>query len=94
LSQLRPAIRRAAFAGFAIHTLAVLWIWQTWDAFGASNLLIWMSLPASLAYLEASGTSLLGLALLFGGLEWALLGGLVAWWIGRSLHRRSEEAEP
>lgn len=87
---MRNAIRHAAFAGFAIHSLAVLWIWRTWDAFGASNLLLWMSLPASLAYLGASGTSLLGLSLVFGGLEWALLGGLVAWGLGRSLHRRTE----
>lgn len=87
---MRNAIRHAALAGFLIHTLAVLWIWQTWDAFGASNLLIWMSLPASLAFLGASGNLLLGLALVFGGLEWALLGGLVAWWVGRSLRRRSE----
>jgi hypothetical protein len=88
---MRNAIRHAAIAGFAIHTLAALWIWQTWPAFDASNLLIWMSIPASLAFMGASGKSLLGLALLFGGLEWALLAGLVAWWVGRSLHRRKEE---
>lgn len=87
---MRNAIRHAALAGFLIHTLAALWVWQTWDAFGASNLLIWMSLPASLAFLSASGSALLGFALLFGGLEWALLGALVAWWVGRSLRRRSE----
>lgn len=89
---MRNAIRHAAFAGFAIHSLAALWIWRTWDPFLAPNLLLWMSLPASLAYLSASGNSLLGLSLVFGGLEWALLGGLVAWWIGRSLHRRTEDA--
>ena len=88
---MRNAIRHAALAGFAIHSLAVVWIWQTWDAFGASNLLLWMSLPASLAFLGASGNALLGLSLLFGGMDWALLGGLVAWWVGRSLRRRSEE---
>ncbi len=84
---MRNAIRHAALAGFAIHTLAALWVWQSWGAFGASNLLLWMSFPASLAYLGASGWLLLGLALVFGGLEWALLGALVAWWIGRSLRR-------
>ncbi len=87
---MRNAIRHAALAGFLIHTLAVLWIWRTWPALDASTLLIWMSLPASLAFVGAGGQALLGLALLFGGLEWALLGGLVAWWIGRSLRRRSE----
>ncbi len=87
---MRNAVRRAAFAGFAIHTSAALWVWQSWGAFGASNLLLWMSFPASLGYLGASGRLLLGLALVFGGLEWALLGGLVAWWISRSLDRRTE----
>ena len=89
---MRNAIRHAALAAFLIHALAVLWIWQTWDPFGASNLLIWMSLPASLAFLGASGYALLALSLVIGGLEWALLAGLVAWWVGRSLHRRAEDA--
>jgi hypothetical protein len=86
---MRNAIRHAAFAGFAIHTLAALWVWHTWGAI-APTLLVWMSLPASLAYWGTVGKSLLGLALLFGGLEWALLASLVAWSVGRSLRRRNE----
>jgi hypothetical protein len=89
---MRNAIRHAAFAGFAIHTLAALWVWQTWPALEGSTLLFYMSLPASLGYAGARGPTLLGLSLVFGGLEWALLGGLVAWWIGRSLHRRMEDS--
>ncbi len=90
-TQRSKAIRHAAIAGFAIHTLAALWVWRSWGAFGASNLLILMSFPVSLTYLGASGKSLLGLSILFGGLEWALLAGLVAWIISRSLRRRTEE---
>ncbi len=87
--QMKNAIRHAAIAGFLIHGLAVLWIWRTWDPFGASNLMIWMGLPASLAYSGTGGATLFVCSIVFGGLEWALLGGLVAWGVGRSLRRGS-----
>ncbi|HXU43933.1 MAG TPA: hypothetical protein VN783_00290 [Thermoanaerobaculia bacterium] len=82
--EMRRAVRNAGISGFLIHTLAALWVWRSWGSFSASNMLVWMSFPASLAYLGQGGGRLLALSLACGGLEWAALGALIAYGVGRS----------
>jgi hypothetical protein len=89
--QMLRAVRHAALAGFVIHTLGALWVWHNWGAFGASNLLLWMDFPLSLAYLGAGGKTLLTLSLGIGGLEWAAVCALIAYFVGRSTHRAATE---
>lgn len=87
---MQRAVRNAALAGFAIHTLGALWVSRSWGSFGASNLLLWMSFPLSLAFFGATGSTLLALSLAIGGLEWAAVGALIAYLVGRSTHPKSE----
>lgn len=83
----RAVIRRrillvCAGIAAALHTLAVLWTWIAWVPGMRSSWLVWLDLPASLLYGHLMGGSLLARSLLFGGLQWACTGALVAWLVG------------
>ena len=83
----RHILLRAALTGVVLHTLTVLWIWQTRDTFSRGNILVWLDLPASLAYLELAGTRLLVWSLLAGGLQWAGIAAGLTWLVGRAARR-------
>jgi hypothetical protein len=85
----RRAAAAAALAAVALHTVTVLWVWRSWGAFGRANLIAWMDFPASLLFLDWSERRLLTASLLLGGLQWALIGILLAFLIGRTLRRKS-----
>jgi hypothetical protein len=84
----RRAVAAAAAAGALLHTLTVLWAWETWGAFGRANVLVWMDFPVSLFYLSLEGGRMLAWSLIAGGLQWALWAALLAWIVGRSARRR------
>lgn len=72
------ALRRAALGAAVLHTLAVLWIWSTWEVGLRSGWLVWMDLPVSLLFVEARGLALLAASLVLGGLWWACVGALLS----------------
>lgn len=82
---MRRAVRHAAVAVFCLHLALALWAWSTWGRFGRGNVLVWMDFPASLAFVQLTGAKLLAGSLLLGGLQWAALGALLTWLLGRSL---------
>lgn len=81
----RPS-RRAAIgalvAGLVLHTLAVIWVWRTWGLFGRGNVLAWLDLPVSLAYMHLDGPPLLTWSLIAGGIQWALFAALLTLLVG------------
>jgi hypothetical protein len=81
---MRRAVRHAALAAFCLHAVIALLAWWTWSRFGRGNLLVWMDFPGSLAFLELTGGSFLAASLLLGGLQWAALGALLTYLLGRS----------
>jgi hypothetical protein len=81
---MRRAVRHAAVATFCLHAVVALLAWATWSRFGRGNLFVWMDFPASLAFLQLTGGSLLAASLLLGGLQWAALGALLTYLLGRS----------
>ena len=86
----RHTILWAAPIGAVLHTLTVLWIWRTWGVFNRGNVLVWLDLPISLAYLELAGTRLLVWSLLAGGLQWAAIAAGLTWLVGRSARGSAE----
>jgi hypothetical protein len=74
-------------AVLVLHTVFVLWVWNSWGEFGRSTVLVWMDFPASLLYLERADAPFLAGSLLAGGLQWALLAALLTWTLGRSARR-------
>jgi hypothetical protein len=85
----RRAAAAAALAAAALHTATALWVWRSWGYFGRANVLVWMDFPASLLFLDWVDRKFLAASLLLGGLQWALIGLLVAVLIGRSSRRRT-----
>ena len=81
---MRRALRHAALAVFGIHLVIALFAWSSWGRFGRGNILVWMDFPASLAFLDLTGGRLVVASLLLGGLQWAAIGALLAWIVGRS----------
>ncbi len=81
---LRKAIRRGALAGFVLHSLSIGWLWLNWDVTLRRTVLVWLDIPASLLYLSFASRGLLAAALLVGGLQWAVLGGLLSYLLGRA----------
>lgn len=75
-------------AAAVLHTVAVLWIWGTWEVALRSGWLVWMDLPVSLLFAEARGRALLAASLVLGGLWWACLGALLTAAIGLFFRRR------
>lgn len=79
----RTSTRWAFGAGLVLHSLVVVWVWTTWETGLRGGVLVWIDLPASLAYLATAGVSLLWWSLLLGGVEWGLWGFLLAWLLSR-----------
>ena len=84
---MRRALRHAALAVFGIHLVIALFAWSSWGRFGRGNILVWMDFPASLAFLQLTGGRLLAASILLGGLQWAALGALLTYVLGRSVRR-------
>ena len=87
----RHLLLRAALTGFVLHTITALWIWQTRGVFNRGNILVWLELPISLAYLELAGTRLLVWSLLAGGLQWAAIAAGLTWLVGWAARRPAGE---
>ena len=87
----RRAMIAALIIGAVLHTLTVLWTWRTWGLFGRGNVLAWLDFPASLAYMHLDGEPLLTWSLVAGGLQWALIAGLLALLVGRLARREGRE---
>lgn len=85
----RRAVTAAVAIGVILHTLTVLWVWQTWGYFGRGNVLAWLDFPVSLGYLQLDGNPLLLWSLVAGGLQWALIAAALTWLVGRSARRRA-----
>ena len=83
----RRAIARAAAIGLVLHTLTVLWLWWRWDYFGRGNAIALLDLPSSFAYMHLDGRPLLTWSLTAGGLQWAVYGALLAFFIGRAARK-------
>ena len=85
----RRAMVRAAVAGFLLHTVMALWVWETSTYLGRGLVIPWMDLPISLAYLHLEGTPLLTWSLVAGGLQWAGIAALLTFLLGRTLKARA-----
>jgi hypothetical protein len=81
----RRALVHALWAGLLLHTVTALWVWGTWGYFGRSNVIAWMDLPVSIAYMHVDGGELLTWSLILGGLQWAGIAALLTYLLGRSL---------
>ncbi len=81
----RRAARTALVLGFVIHAVIALLVWWTWGTFGRGNVLAWIDLPISLAFLHLDGTPFLFWSLFAGGLQWAAIAALLSLWLGRSV---------
>ena len=84
MRRLARAIRRSVLVGLALHTLAVLWVWSSWQPMQRSGVVLWADFPLSLLYLGAAGRELLAWSLLAGGLWWGVVAGLLAAVVGRA----------
>jgi hypothetical protein len=87
---LRPSGRAGVAAlvvGFLLHTVTALAVWRTWGNLGRGNVLAWIDLPISLAYLHLDGKPLLIWSLIAGGLQWAVIAALLTLWLGRTVRR-------
>ncbi len=84
----RRAAAAAALAAVALHTVTALWVWRSWGSFGRANLLAWMDFPASLVFLDWTDRKFLTASLLLGGVQWAIIGILLAILVGRTLGGR------
>ena len=82
------AARTAAVAGFLLHAVTALAAWGTWGEFGRGNVIAWIDFPASLAYLQLGGTSMLLWSLLAGGLQWAAIAALLTLCLGWAARAR------
>jgi hypothetical protein len=78
-------VRNAVVVAFLLHTVAVLWVWVTWESGVRGGWLVWMDFPASLLFLDARGGGLLAASLGLGGLWWGVIGGVLSWVIGRGV---------
>ncbi|HZF14011.1 MAG TPA: hypothetical protein VFE33_34895 [Thermoanaerobaculia bacterium] len=84
---MRRALRHAAIVVFCLHVVIALFAWRSWGRFGRGNILVWMDFPASLAFLQLTGGKLLAASLLLGGLQWAAVGALLTYLLGRTVRR-------
>jgi hypothetical protein len=82
---MRRAVRHTAVLAFCLHAAIALLAWSTWGRFGRGNILAWMDFPTSLAFVQKTGGTLLAASLLLGGLQWAALGALLTYLLGRSV---------
>ena len=81
----RRAARTALILGFLIHAVIALLVWWTWGSFGRGNVLAWIDLPVSLAFLHLDGTPLLFWSVLAGGFQWGAIAALLSLWLGRTV---------
>ena len=84
------ALRSAAAAGFVLHTLAVLWLWRTWEEGLRGSILLLIDLPVAIIYLATSQEHLLAWSLLLGGAQWAVLTALLTLVVGRISEPRKQ----
>ena len=84
--------RRAAIAamivGYLLHTVTAILVWRTWGSFGRGNVLAWIDVPISLAYLHLDGGPLLTWSLIAGGLQWGVITALLSLWLGSTVRER------
>ncbi len=85
---LRPAVRNAVVLAFLLHTVAVLWIWVSWESGLRGGWLVWMDFPVSLLFLDARRGVFLGASLVLGGAWWGVIGGALSWVMGRVVKGR------
>ena len=85
----KGAAAAAAFAAVLLHTLTALWVGHSWGYFGRANVLVRTDFPASLLFLDLSEQRFLTASLLLGGLQWGIIGMLLAKLVGRSSRRKS-----
>ena len=86
----RRAATRAAAIGTVLHTLTVLWLWGRWDVVERGLAIVLLDLPSSFGYMHLDGRPLLTWSLVIGGLQWGVIGALVALLLGRAARRRVE----
>jgi hypothetical protein len=84
----------ASACSFALHALAVLWLWHSWRGFGRGGVLAWIDFPSSLAFLRLRGGAKLAWSVAIGGAQWALLGAGLSLLVGRSARRPPGPAAP
>jgi hypothetical protein len=84
----RHAVRTALIFGVLLHTATALGVWATWGEFGRGNVLAWIDFPASLAFLHLDGTPMLLWSLVAGGLQWAIIAALLAFFLGWAARAR------
>lgn len=84
----RRAVWMAAVGAAVLHTGAVLWVWRSWTVGLRSGWLVWMDLPVSLLFVEAREGWLLALSLVLGGMQWAVIGGLLSALLGAFVRLR------
>jgi hypothetical protein len=77
------ASRHGAIAGLLLHSAAVLLGWSTWELGQRGLVLTWMDFPSSLLYLGFADGRILLWSLLLGGLQWALVGAVLSYGVGR-----------
>ena len=77
----------AAVLSFLLHCLAVWVAWQTSQPLGRRNVVTWMDFPTSLLFLGRAPRVLLAWSLVAGGLQWALIGALLAALVGSSARK-------
>jgi hypothetical protein len=88
----RRAAAVAAVASFLLHALALGLTWFRGAALGRRNVLTWIDFPVSLLFFDRGTRALLPWSLLAGGLQWALIGALLAYLIGSSARQPSSAA--
>lgn len=84
----RRAVWWAAAGAALFHTGAVVWVWRSWSVGLRGGWLVWMDLPVSLLFLEARDGWLLAFSLVLGGMQWAVVGGLLSALLGAFARRR------
>ena len=92
--RLRRAVRRSALAAFVLHSGAVVYLWRSWGAGLRGGLVVWMDFPTSLIYLGVEGRAFLVWSLIAGGLQWAAIGALLAYGLGRLSLRSAGTPRP
>jgi hypothetical protein len=88
-SRARRAATLAAAAAFVLHTVTVVSVFWSWGFFGRGNVITWLDFPASLLYLQWTDQRLLWWSVVAGGIQWAAVAALLAWWLGLAVRRRS-----
>jgi len=73
----RRALGRGLLAGALLHTIAVAWVAWHWTPALRGTVLTLIDLPLSLFFGAAAGGREILWSLLLGGVQWALIAGLL-----------------